>query len=326
MSYLARNADRAKGHTPSTPQWQKDRDTERGPCLAEDDSDALTLRTLRAFCDVNNIHLQDATEYGEPGYDNPTAPACILLANWNDIPKALQTRLEKQGYSLEWCDEWYVDGGRTPVKAWRTESTGHGWESSVRIIDGDVLTPDDDPEEWIDDATNSPRPLPSSFDETELSRRGFGKLNEADKEVGLHHGQNETPNKFIRKLREEGFDVILQITDKGQFDATYCIWTRREAERGILFNSVGDLDVGERFARNMKGNGRVENVSNEEYDILEAGPDHPLYSDTWQDVLNKAILTRDNGRQFTLYQDEHVFYLEKGAQHCDYLDNDYITK
>lgn len=328
MSYLVRNAERAKGHHATTPQWEKDRDTERGPCLATDYSTEylVTIRALLAFSKVNNRNVEFATEYGEPGYTTPTPPRCILIANWNEIPDKLQSRLEKQGYALEWCDEWYVDGSRTPVKAWRTQPDHMGWESRVRLIDGDILTPDDDAERWIDSATNDARPLPSWFDKTELTRRGFGKLNQADKEVGLHPGQDETPDKFVPALRKEGFDVILQAADRGQFDASYSIWTRREAERGILFNAISDTDVGERFARNMKGNPCVEGVSNDEYNILESGPEHPDYADTWAEVLNKAILTKENGRKFTLYQDEHVFYLEQGAQHCDWDDNDYITK
>jgi hypothetical protein len=46
----------------------------------------------------------------------------------------------------------------------------------------------------------------------------------------------------------------------------------------------------------------VENVTAEDWDILQAGPDHELYWDVWNDVEQKAVID-DGNRKFTLYQD-----------------------
>ena len=242
MSFQARNADRAKNHYASTPQWQIDDDTERGPCLARESHYAVggrgfkTINVLIAFCEVNNLQVDYANEYGEPGYT--PAQRGVLLSNWNRISKNLQKRLEAQGYELEWSDEWTIDyeardaEDKPTTKAYRTSADSHGWESRVRLCESDYLFPDNDPQEWIDDALNDDnRPLPSWFEDSELEQRGFAVMAGNDKEVGFHPGQNETPDKAgIPALRDQGYDTLLQITDRGQFDTRYRVWTRREAE------------------------------------------------------------------------------------------------
>lgn len=47
----------------------------------------------------------------------------------------------------------------------------------------------------------------------------------------------------------------------------------------------------------------VQNVTDEDWTILESGPDHEQYWDTWDDVTSSAILTDDFGDTWTLYQD-----------------------
>lgn len=226
------------------------------------DYDSLTIRALRiALGDNDNGALDWADEYGEPGYSDPEKS--ILLANWNEAERTLtarheerakerlqdsaepltdyeapsgreawrrfEKRLERLGYSLEWSDEWYVDSGRSPCKAYRTSPDSHGWESQVRACDGYMLTPDDDADEWIEDALNEEdRPLPSWFDDSELERHGFAVVPVDDQQVGFHPGQNDYPHKFVPALIRKGFDVVLQITDRGQFDTRYRVWTRKE--------------------------------------------------------------------------------------------------
>ena len=221
MSYQVRNAKRAKTHTCATPRWQVERDTERGPCLASEpnQNDRLTLRALQAFCEVNNRQLDWADEYGEPGYTTPVPPACILFADWNDIPKALGDRLERFGYELEWSDQWYLDQSSSPVKAWRTKSDSHGWEPRTRLIDGDVLTADSDPEDWINSSLNDVcEPLPSWFDTEELTRHGFVKS-------AISHDPSNSLHSVFNDRRKDGLDVVLMSTS-GERD--YDVWTRRE--------------------------------------------------------------------------------------------------
>ncbi len=163
---------------------------ERGPCKAEDFCDSLTIRALRTFCEVNNRELEWVQEYGEPGYVTPENG--ILIANWNRIPQALQDRLEAQGYELEWSDEWYVDNGKSPTRAWRTQPDGMSWEPRVRARDGYMITPDSDPQEWIDSALNDDdSALPSWFDPSELESRDTSQTTPTER-FGMKHEPGTT--------------------------------------------------------------------------------------------------------------------------------------
>ncbi len=339
MSYLVRNARRAKAHTAETPPWEVQRDTERGEVFSDATLHPLagdkftTISVLQAFCEVNNLQWDSADQYGEPGYTTPAKG--ILFCDWNDVPKPLQKRLEAQGFELEWSDEWYIDSDNSPSKAWRTQSDSHGWESRVRATDSGMLTPDDDAQEWIDDSLNEQgRPLPSWFDESELQLRGFAAIEQDDKEVGFHPGQDESPDKFMPALIKEGYDVVLQITDRGQFDTRYKIWTRREAKRGILFDEASGAYIPRRFAREIDRERCTfdtkfgDNGPNEpsDWDILEAGPEHEHYWEVWEDVLRDCELTMDDGTKVRLEQDGSVFYVETGAEHCLHEGKYYVHK
>lgn len=48
----------------------------------------------------------------------------------------------------------------------------------------------------------------------------------------------------------------------------------------------------------------VSGVSDEDWTILESGPDHEWHWETWESVLNNARVTRaSDGQVFVLYQD-----------------------
>lgn len=305
---------------------------------------SLTLRAVQiALGDNDNGALEIATEYGEPGYNQPARG--VLLADWNRaeeaiarrwmdrgmpqeqaenrarrVWRALESRLESMDYSLEWSDEWIVDYDHGAAKAYRTKPDSWDWEPRVRVIDGDFLTPDDDAGAWIADAINEEdRPLPSWFDDNELERRGFKVWEQEDKQVGFHPGQNETPDKFCPALREEGFEYVLQITGRGQFDCRYRIWTRKEAERELLFDGLWGVYIPQRFAQEIDRS-RVRGVSQSDYEILEAGPDHDDYWDVWDHVVREAVLTLADGTDVVLDEDGDVFYRARGAEYCEYLD------
>jgi hypothetical protein len=313
MSFTVRNARRAQTHHSSTPAWQVQRDTERGPCFATDETrrDSLTLQALRAFCDVNNRQLDFANTFGEPGYTDPEK--CILLADWNDIPKSLQDRLESQGYELEWSDEWYVDHNNGS-KAWRTQPDSMCWEPRTRLIDGDILTPDSDAQEWIQTAVNDEdNALPSWFDTDELERIGYGKS------ATGHDPSNRLRNVF-KEFRAEGFDVILVNARRYEYD----VWTRREAKRECFLSDARGIYIPHDWA-NMIDRERVTGVTAEDFAILEAGPDHELYWDVWSDVLDNAEATDDSGTVWRFEQDGDCWMVEKAGEHCDADDNVYVT-
>ena len=55
----------------------------------------------------------------------------------------------------------------------------------------------------------------------------------------------------------------------------------------------------------------VLNVRFEDYTILSKGPDSEYYWDTWDAVLDKAIVLDHNGVVFTLYQDGDLWFIPK---------------
>lgn len=133
--------------------------------------------------DVILEHLQDkhyaewAEEYGEPGYTNPEKG--IVFCNWNDVSQRIQDYLEEAGYELEWSDEWYVDGGRSPVKAYRTEPDSYFWRpTAVLPFDGcEYIVPDDGAYEAIQqfatEEWNQLACLPHWVTAEDLAEEGF---------------------------------------------------------------------------------------------------------------------------------------------------------
>lgn len=69
------------------------------------------------------------------------------------------------------------------------------------------------------------------------------------------------------------------------------------------------------FAESCKRD-MVTGVSVEDWAILESGPEHELYWDVWDSVLNNARITDSRGN-WTLYQDGDLF-----LTHEDYLHDD----
>ena len=57
---------------------------------------------------------------------------------------------------------------------------------------------------------------------------------------------------------------------------------------------------------------RVANVSDDDWAILEAGPDHSEYWDTWQEVCDNAIVTNALGVQYHVYQDGDCWLIPYG--------------
>jgi hypothetical protein len=330
MSYQVRNAKRAEQDT-----FESRNVTERGPCIAPNYMAVKfsTVQALRAFCEVNNIELEWADEYGEPGYGD--APKGILLTNWNRIPKSLGDRLEVQGYEMQWYDEWVIDSDNAPSKAWRGTPDSHGWEPRIRAMDGYYITPDSDAQEWIDDSLNEDsKPLPSWFDDSELERRGFGVLDQEDQQVGFHPGQNDTPDKFMPALIAEGYDVILQITDRGQFDVRYRVWTRREAKRELFLSDARGQYIPRDFAQSIDRS-RITGVSMEDLDTLALGPPESLeaqegasehYWDIWQDICDSAVITALDGTVYRIEQNGDCWLVESAGEFCDYDDTYYTHK
>lgn len=58
-------------------------------------------------------------------------------------------------------------------------------------------------------------------------------------------------------------------------------------------------------------------VSDDDWAILEAGPEHDLYWDVWDDVLRDATITDEKGQTYTLHQDGDLWLIPTGMAWSD---------
>ncbi len=66
--------------------------------------------------------------------------------------------------------------------------------------------------------------------------------------------------------------------------------------------------------------GRVTGVSDEDWAILEAGPDHESYWDVWCEVEQDARVFDDKGNVYRVYQDSDCFLIPVGMVWSDSED------
>ena len=180
---------------------------------------------------VRSHDVRFASEYGEPGYDQPKAG--ILFADWNDCPKWLIAGLERRGYSLEWCDEW-IEASETS-KAYRTSPDCYGWLpyyviNDCEVIGGDEIEGGDMLEWYINEYLLNDPTRANLFRGVDLEKLGFEQYN-GTFESGWYPGQNDDPKDVFRKIQRElpKMDVVFSITGKGQFDVHWKAWIRPHA-------------------------------------------------------------------------------------------------
>lgn len=82
-------------------------------------------------------------------------------------------------------------------------------------------------------------------------------------------------------------------------------------EMKCLVGSGAGIYVPMCFASNYEM--KAWGVSEENQEILK-NPDHDLYWDTWDDVLNLASFTDDKGQKWSLHQDEDLFAVPDGYE------------
>jgi hypothetical protein len=73
-------------------------------------------------------------------------------------------------------------------------------------------------------------------------------------------------------------------------------------------------DFANSFADRAK---HVSGVSDEDWSILEAGPDHEHYWDAWCDVCDHAVITDDTGHKFRIHQDGDCWLIPDGMEWSD---------
>lgn len=179
-----------------------------------------------------NGDVEYCGKYGEPGYTDPVGG--ILFANWNNV-WAKGTKhdiavkyLEQAGFEFEWSDEWFIDYDND--KAYRTSPDSYGWEQQIRFTEcGDVLTPDDPVEAWIDEMCITfghfvNNCLPSRITQEEIEAEGYERFEHPDShyENGWYDGQSDKPEEIAKKAFAAGAEkVVFRLDRVGQFDIHY---------------------------------------------------------------------------------------------------------
>lgn len=207
----------------------------------------VTYKTIKALCE--RYGWRCAHEYGEPGYSSSTTTAVILGNYWCRCDRVLKddgsrdlhdvahhyprifAALEKAGVELEWEDEWTDDDAG---RAWRTSGDSYGWQSSILWTDGDLLTPDDGLDAWLEECIDDPRRALSGrvWSMGDLEGAGFVAYN-GTYENGWHPGQTDNPETITREIRDalgDRVEIVFYIGSVGQFDIAFTAWTRPTME------------------------------------------------------------------------------------------------
>lgn len=87
----------------------------------------------------------------------------------------------------------------------------------------------------------------------------------------------------------------------------------------VLLDDNRGIYIPQEFARQFYPDGKNWYWSEEDAKILLEGPDHELYWDVWEDVLDNAyFIDDDDGVKYTLYQDGDLLAIMDGYS----LDDD----
>ena len=64
---------------------------------------------------------------------------------------------------------------------------------------------------------------------------------------------------------------------------------------------------------------RVVGITDENYTILEEGPDHEWYWEAWDEVIDSAVLTGKDGTEYYLWQDGALWIVPKEYENEDFF-------
>ena len=172
----------------------------------------------------------------EPGYRSskavadPEAFKGYLVANWNNIDKALGDWLEEESdyESGFWSDEWtdcIECGGLV-----RTQADSYSWRMYGKNTDcgtvcGDCLKKDI-PAYLEELEGQSGRGITIDLDP---AQHGYVKVNDSQFENGWHPGQNDDPKAMSQLLRLNGIHRFLwDVSGVGQFDVRFDLYIHEE--------------------------------------------------------------------------------------------------
>ena len=190
------------------------------------------IEHFQRWAEKHNADVDFANAYGEPGYTDPGEGKCIIMANWNDVPRGLADCLEEEGHEVEYKDEWtaiYRDGNSF---AYRTSPDSYFWESRLFYADGEEYAPDG-AAEWIEACKTSTHieitPVPSFIHREDIEAEGWRAI-EPELECGFHPGQTDNPQEIVRELLKKHSEVLLQRSERSQFYSKYLVYVPVDEE------------------------------------------------------------------------------------------------
>lgn len=182
---------------------------------------------------IESGDIEACSEYGEDGYILEDGKKAILFANWNEFDKYPNfMEWVEANYEIEWSDEWIIS--HEHGKAYRSSPDSYGWQQQFRITeDGEIITPDDDAEVWINhckiedsESPHTPNALPYFISQEDIEAEGF-KLLDDDLESGWY-GRNDNPMEIAEEIIEEGKykEVVFSLNAVGQFAIQFSTYGR----------------------------------------------------------------------------------------------------
>lgn len=98
----------------------------------------------------------------------------------------------------------------------------------------------------------------------------------------------------------------------------------RQHDKMLWLDGARGIYVPRDFATSFTDRAKsVSNVDDEQWEVLEAGPDHQSYWDVWDEVLSNAVVTDTTGQRYHLLQDGDLWLIPVGMVWSEELD-DYV--
>ena len=89
----------------------------------------------------------------------------------------------------------------------------------------------------------------------------------------------------------------------------------KKIEPLLWLNDARGIYIPRDFANSFADRAKhVQNVSDEDWTILEAGPDHEWYWEAWVNVCDNAIVTDNDGVRFRVHQDGDCWLIPEGME------------
>lgn len=79
--------------------------------------------------------------------------------------------------------------------------------------------------------------------------------------------------------------------------------------------------IPQHFAESFKDRVKsVTGVSDEDWKVLESGPDHEWYWEAWNSVCDHAVVTDDDGVKYRVHQDGDCWLIPEGMEYNEKTD------